>query len=576
MRNLRTRFVFIITIIMMTFAVCFSSLYFYAVHVVRFNAQENYQELMNLTVNQLNDSITAMTYFLVSLQQSPDFVEARATNEDYRFYTDASILKTSLTSSVQSYLYIDELFIYFPERTYLIEGVKNQSNLAGSSVATDMLKGIFENMSEDDFSQQWNVIQDENGCSYLVRIYSMGGVYVGGLLCVNTITDILSLSSASGNDLFLITDLNGSILSDNNMKDEVHKNFFQDLSSSQYVTIGAEEYFCTMHRMGEEEFYIAALIPEAEITGGLSALRYAVMLLIPLSALIFIASILIGRRWIVKPAIDISHSMDVFNQNPEVRIHLKKAPMEFSIIETSFNAMADNIENLKIVAYEEKIKQQNAMLQYMKLQANPHFYINCLNVINSYAVMGECSKISRMVQYLGNHIRYALDNSTQISLSKELDAVSNYMEIQLLRYGDCVDAETEVEPGTEDFPVPPMIILTFVENAIKHEAAPGRQTTVYIVITKASGKDPSIHIEIWDNGDGFSEEALRKIRNHEKIIYDGREHMGISNIVSRIHLIYGDRASITFRNHPETGGAYIEITLPYQTADCKYMKQQLP
>lgn len=199
----------------------------------------------------------------------------------------------------------------------------------------------------------------------------------------------------------------------------------------------------------------------------------------------------------------------------------------------------------------------------MKLQVNPHFYINCLNIIHNLSLMNKNRLVRDMTTYLGNHLRYTLEGNTVDRLSREVDYVRNYVHIQEIRFADSLHAFIEIEEDVGNVKVPPLIIQTFVENTVKYQVVVGEQIEIYIIASWCDcAADHRIRIQIWDNGEGFSDEILSALRSGGQITDARGEHIGIRNVVQRLRLIYQGRETICFSNHEETGGAYIVIELP--------------
>ena len=163
-----------------------------------------------------------------------------------------------------------------------------------------------------------------------------------------------------------------------------------------------------------------------------------------------------------------------------------------------------------------------------------------------------------LIHILSNHMRYTLANSTMVSLSKELTHVKNYEELQKMRYGDQFLLTVTMEKGLENCQVPTMLIQVFVDNAIKHQLDPDRQLKIETEIRKVDGK---LWISIRDSGEGFSEEVLRRLQNHEKLINEEGEHVGIYNVFQRLEILYGKEAQISFSNQ-KGSGARIDIIIP--------------
>ena len=249
--------------------------------------------------------------------------------------------------------------------------------------------------------------------------------------------------------------------------------------------------------------------------------------------------------------------------NLDTRLPEKEPCAEFRMVNETFNDMAVNIKKLKIGVYEEKMLRQQSELQYMKLQVNPHFYINCLNIIHNLSIMKKNDLICEMTGYLGNHLRYTMEGNTLDHLSREIEYVKNYIRIQELRFGKSLKVFMEIEPGTEEVMVPPLVIQTFLENTVKYQVVAGTLTEVYIIVCWAEcPEDHRIRIEIWDNGKGFPQNILDNLQDGKRVIDERGEHYGIRNVCTRLHLIYGGKEKIQLANHEETGGAWIILELP--------------
>ena len=97
----------------------------------------------------------------------------------------------------------------------------------------------------------------------------------------------------------------------------------------------------------------------------------------------------------------------------------------------------------------------------------------------------------------------------------------------------CICGEIELE--AEISMVPAMCVLTFVENAIKYSTDFSNDL---MIVVSAKVEGDNIKIEIQDNGEGIEENILKKINQNEKIVKNDREHIGIKNIVDRMHMHY--------------------------------------
>ena len=119
----------------------------------------------------------------------------------------------------------------------------------------------------------------------------------------------------------------------------------------------------------------------------------------------------------------------------------------------------------------EDLEKQNLeqQLEYLKYQINPHFFMNTLNNIHALvdidpekakSTILELSKMMRFVLYEGN--------KTVVPLEREISFLQNYITLMKLRYTDKVRIQVDVAQTLPNKDVPPLIFITFVENAFKH------------------------------------------------------------------------------------------------------------
>lgn len=124
----------------------------------------------------------------------------------------------------------------------------------------------------------------------------------------------------------------------------------------------------------------------------------------------------------------------------------------------------------------EKMKNENLAklqlsteLKYLRTQIQPHFFFNTLN--NLYALTLQKSdnapklviKLSELMQY----VLYDIDGS-KTNLLNEINHINNYIDIERLRFNDKVDVKMDITGDLEDVQVPPLLLLSFVENCFKH------------------------------------------------------------------------------------------------------------
>ena len=115
----------------------------------------------------------------------------------------------------------------------------------------------------------------------------------------------------------------------------------------------------------------------------------------------------------------------------------------------------DEIHNLKIRTYENKLIIQKSQLQYFQIQLKPHFYLNCLKTLYGMIQQNKGNDAQQMILYVSQYIRYTFrDNSSLVPLQTELNQVQNYYKLQKLNTRDSSELTISADPAVSKFPVP--------------------------------------------------------------------------------------------------------------------------
>lgn len=199
----------------------------------------------------------------------------------------------------------------------------------------------------------------------------------------------------------------------------------------------------------------------------------------------------------------------------------------------------------------ERLKWESALkdfeLNKLKSQLNPHFVFNALNGIRSL-VDEDRAKAKSAITQLSNILRSSLlsDRARTIPLSEELKTVNDYLNLEKIRFEERLQFAIHLKPETLSIQVPPMMIQTLVENAVKHGLS-----------KKVAGG--SIHISS-SLTNGFAE---IRIDNTGKLDGTDSGGFGIANTRHRLELIYirNDLFDI-HQSDPETVTAIIKIPIP--------------
>jgi len=173
----------------------------------------------------------------------------------------------------------------------------------------------------------------------------------------------------------------------------------------------------------------------------------------------------------------------------------------------------------------EKEKLQKEMeLNYLKEQVNPHFLFNSLNSIYSLARQ-QSAETPDVVMQLSELMRYQLESSKKntVLVTEELEFIENYLLLEEKRLSKRCTIEFSIGGDLSDHRIAPMLLIPFVENAIKHGAhSTNKRSTIDV---SASLRHTTIHFSVVN-----SKPPLVSCMK--------REGMGLDNVRRRLNLLY--------------------------------------
>lgn len=210
-----------------------------------------------------------------------------------------------------------------------------------------------------------------------------------------------------------------------------------------------------------------------------------------------------------------------------------------------------DLQERRVQAAEMETLLQQAQLQALRSQLNPHFLFNTLHSIAE--LVHENPKLAeQMLLRLANLLRKALQSSAapEVALADEIDFARSYLEIEQLRLGDRLRVTWDVAPEALPARVPSMLLQPLVENAIQHGIAPSTRPGTLLIRARRDAEALELHVH--DNGPGLA--AAGTIGNHTGV--------GLANTGSRLQRLYGERQSFELANDH---GLRVRVRLPFVT-----------
>lgn len=211
----------------------------------------------------------------------------------------------------------------------------------------------------------------------------------------------------------------------------------------------------------------------------------------------------------------------------------------------------NNIERIKMQA---SIEASEAKI--LKAQINPHFMFNALNSIRAL-IIEEPKKAQNGITQLSNILRSSLvaNRRLTIPLKEELRTIEDYLALEKVRYEERLQSTLEIEEATLHVEVPPMMLQTLVENAIKHGVQKAERWG--FVEVKSGFVQGMLELNIRNTG------VFVDHNNHED-----HSGFGLGNTRRRLRLIYGNQASFDiFQEEAHIVHAIIRIPLEKPKTD---------
>jgi len=210
---------------------------------------------------------------------------------------------------------------------------------------------------------------------------------------------------------------------------------------------------------------------------------------------------------------------------------------------------------LSIDWYEQKrtlektvIEKLQAEVNYLRAQVNPHFLFNVLNNLysltlkKSEAAPDVVLKLSEMMEYMLYE-----SNDKYVPLEKEITYLSNYIELEKMRYGDHADIQFSVEGDAQGLTIAPLLLLPLVENAFKHG------------VSKSATK-AWLHCKIKVEGTRL----MINVNNSKQVLTSHNQNkggIGLSNLKQRLLLLYPDKYLLQIKDQTNQFDIELQIQM---------------
>ncbi|MFD3258687.1 sensor histidine kinase [Paenibacillus lentus] len=250
----------------------------------------------------------------------------------------------------------------------------------------------------------------------------------------------------------------------------------------------------------------------------------------------------------------------------------EKGDDELFLLQKGFNNQMNKINELFEQVKMEQEQKANAELRVLQAQIKPHFLFNTLESINVLAIQNEGRKVSEMVLRLASILRISIQEKEEIKLSREIEHLYSYLEIQKIRFDDLFDYTIDIPAEMMHYQLLKLTLQPLVENSIQH-GFEGIEYPGHVAITGFLEEDRMV-LRIEDNGIGMTSEQLSCLHyaelDHGK--YDAlnsypspeRQGLGLRSVHDRLRLKYGRKYGLFICSAPGQG-TIIQCTIPKQS-----------
>ena len=431
-------------------------------------------------------------------------------------------------------------FLYNEEEDVYLNLTTVQIPFAVSHPIQEQLKGAFD----DALSGVWT-LQSAGGQSFVACVYRRANFRMG----VWILTDDFLKENKDGDNIQII------LLPDTDFSDHPEGRYPFTAESSD-------------HRIGtcRANFILRGTIPSGKSLVLLFVIELFLLLLWLQALTILIFAAVRVRRDLLIPMRNLSATLEKY-RSASPQVSGLSGQEDENVRETIDDAhkilreMEHNVDDLSTKLYEKQIENQKVELNFRNLQIRPHFIINCFAMLSGMAQVSGNREIKDTVITLSEYFRYILhDSMDMVPLHEEIGHIRTLVDIRSRIRGCRIEFVSEVSEKAAGESVPALLLGSLAENAIRYSANSEEGIRFRLWGEKQADR---LTIFFVDNGPGMTQELMDEINSGTWEHESNGHHIGISNMLERLRLIYGGRAAVRFaRDTGDYGGTCVQIVIP--------------
>ncbi len=365
---------------------------------------------------------------------------------------------------------------------------------------------------------------------------------------VNIIDELVEKCNLGKGDFYICSQSEGIYIYSSNEEDYLNGSdplrAYGDIfeGSSGYVKVNHQWVF--YEEIDEIDALAVLVLDQSEIMGTFFQSRLVLIIILCFACAVLLILYMAFSIRMSEPTRRLKEAMEQVEQgNLDVRVTLNTKD-EMTYVAEGFNKMVERLTDYINQMYVAQICQKDAELNALKMQIQPHYLYNSLDVIRMTALDQGDYKTAELLESLAKQLRYVMGSQAdRVLLKEEMDSIREYFVLMKARYEDRISLMIYMADEDGMLVIPKLLLQPIVENAIRHGLRDKRGRGA--VAIRVERKPTELEIVVMDDGVGMSEEKVRQVEytleNHQIGVIEANEvvSLGMKNVFDRIKLNCG-------------------------------------
>lgn len=323
--------------------------------------------------------------------------------------------------------------------------------------------------------------------------------------------------------------------------------------------VGGESRKLLIKTVSYTGWKLVGVIPDSTFTQGMFDIRYFIIMIILLMAMMLAVINRVVSVRISSPILKLNDSVREYEAGEKPKIYIGGS-QEIQHLGNSIQRSYEQIDRLMQQIVKEQNERRKSELDALQSQINPHFLYNALDSI-TWMIEGERNDDAvYMISELAKLFRISLSRGqTVIRVQDELQHAKSYMNIQKIRYKNNFNVIFDVDPDVYSYCSVKLVLQPLLENAISYGVS-GMDELGEIRVT-AQKQEERIILSVADNGLGMSEEEAELVLTDSDRIHKRGSGVGLINVNNRIQMLFGKEYGLVVESEPDEGTT-VSICMP--------------